>query len=96
MSYPTVEQLLYELPPFIDEGQRYFLHLQPWVGRSGWNAFYAVVASYENTTAWVLHPLFVADGVNPVDALINLKGLMRISRFSLVPDKLGFDESKSA
>lgn len=95
MGYPTLEQVLYDLPTFVQDGDgRYFLHLQPWADRSGWNAFYGRVDIYFESDAWIIHRRLMADGVNPVDALLNLRDLMIVPDFSLAPDPQGLDETK--
>lgn len=91
MSDPTIEQMLYELPSFIDDyNGRSFLHLQPWADRHGWNAFYGCVSR----DGWAVHPVYSAEGDNALEALVRLHGLIEMGKFTLEPDPKGFQEIK--
>jgi hypothetical protein len=86
MSTPTIEQLLMDLPPFIDDfNGRLFLHLQPWYDRSGWNAFYGAI--YRD--GWAVHPVFSEHGTSAADALNRLNDSLRILNFTLEADPNG-------
>lgn len=89
MSKPTIEQMLYKLPPAIDDNdERFFLHLQPWGDRSGWNAFYGTVSHH----GWSIHPFLRSEGPNPIDALVNLQSAVEVRSFSFEPDASGLVE----
>lgn len=89
MSYITLEQILYELPPCIDDSHgTTFLHLQSWRDREGWNAFYGTVAD----DGWSVHPIYLAEGVNPVDACVHLLHILQLNRLTLVADPAGEQE----
>lgn len=81
-----MEDLLYLLPPFIDAEHRYFLHLQPTFNQLVWNAF------YQCPCCGSIHNIYRAEGATPGDALMKLKSLLELSRFSLVPDPHGIEE----
>jgi hypothetical protein len=89
---PSLEQLLYLIPAYLDDPDgRVFLHLQPWHDRRGWNAFYGAVDEF----GMGVHPFFRADGKNPVEALLNLNGMLKMANWSLEPDPNGQVEEES-
>lgn len=90
MTPSTLEQLLYRLPAYVmyDDGNRYFLHLQPWADRKGWNAFYAVIMDDGG-----IHPTLFAEGANPKEALVNLNSALSVQHFTFAADPNGFQEA---